>query len=262
MSLSLSKEATWTSSHRYIYGIIFFSKGSYSIRPNSSPSDNIAAQIPTADNQRHLLIFFLGCRGRLESCLFLPGLSHIFVGHAPLSPAAVWVSVSSAHVFWARARQEFASVVFGHAFSHTAFQTDLLTSTHFAFFFFSPLSSFLGFFFFFCRRATYSAIRGGRKWSKYFFCLFDCVRSVLPKMYLSKWLCTHYSCWLAGTHEDPLFHSLQTPNRDTIAVMRSFIWRKNPCTWAAAEHKATDSRGKPFLVLWRANVEECYSAGY
>ena len=149
MSLSLSKEATWTSSHRYIYGIIFFSKGSYSIRPNSSPSDNIAAQIPTADNQRHLLIFFLGCRGRLESCLFLPGLSHIFVGHAPLSPAAVWVSVSSAHVFWARARQEFASVVFGHAFSHTAFQTDLLTSTHFAFFFFSPLSSFLAFFFFF-----------------------------------------------------------------------------------------------------------------
>lgn len=31
----------------------------------------------------------------------------------------------------ARRRAEFASVVFGHAFSHTAFQTDLLTCTHF-----------------------------------------------------------------------------------------------------------------------------------
>lgn len=34
----------------------------------------------------------------------------------------------------ARRRAEYASAVFGHAFSHTAFQTDLLTSTHFILF--------------------------------------------------------------------------------------------------------------------------------
>ena len=105
MSLLLSKEACLDPFPQvYLWYRMSF-KGSYSIRPNSSPSDNIAAQIPTADNQRHLWIFIFFVLG-VELCLFLPGLSHIFVGHAPLSPAAVWVSVSSAHVFWARARRD------------------------------------------------------------------------------------------------------------------------------------------------------------
>lgn len=133
-------------------------KGSYSIRPNSSPSDNIAAQIPTADNQRHLWIlyfFFLG----VGLCLFLPGLSHIFVGHAPLSPAAVWVSVSSAHVFWARARRDAGqSLPLWFSVMHSLTRHSRRISLHphiLAFFFF-----FLSFLAFFARRATHRKISG------------------------------------------------------------------------------------------------------
>lgn len=165
MSLLLfSKSVCWSSSHRYIHAVFF--RVSYSTGLNSSLSDNHKFPLLIT---RGVLGCFLGGGNR---CLFLPGLSRIFVGHAPLSPPAVWVSVSSAHVFLgagqSRRRAEFASVVFGHAFSHTAFQTDLLTSTHLRLFFPSPPPSILlSFFpFFLSPRATHHKIAGYHEQAK------------------------------------------------------------------------------------------------
>lgn len=92
----------------FIHGIVFF-KDSHSVRLNSSLSDNMTPEILVPDNPRHL--YMLSWKGKVMGVggvLFVSSrvkLS-VFVGHAPLSPAAVWVSVSSPHVFWARARRD------------------------------------------------------------------------------------------------------------------------------------------------------------
>lgn len=138
MSLLLSKEACWIPSHRYIYGIICLSRAHIPLGqillhqitlPHKSP------RLITRDISGFLFFFrgggivFVSARVKPHFCGACSAISCRCLGLCLLSSCFLGAGQ-------ARRRAEFASVVFGHAFSHTAFQTDLLTSTHFGIFFF------------------------------------------------------------------------------------------------------------------------------
>lgn len=86
-------------------------------------SDNIIPQILITDNPRRLWMFswrgglvFVSARVKLHFCGACSTISYHCLGLCLLSSCFLGAGQ-------ARRRAEFASVVFGHAFSHTAFQT-------------------------------------------------------------------------------------------------------------------------------------------
>lgn len=153
-----SKAARWSSSHKYIQAIVF-SKGSYSIGLNSS----LLYQI-TFHRTRSLLITrdisgcFLGRGGR--GVIF----KLHFCGACLQNPPYHCLGLCLLMFFWARASRDAGQSLplwfFGHAFSHTAFQTDLLTYTHCGVFFLSLPLSLYPLLCFLSQRAAYHKITG------------------------------------------------------------------------------------------------------
>lgn len=105
-------------------------------------------------------------------------------------------------------------------------------------------------------------------------CISSCIRQIMFKsliiernyVLLALLLCLWGNTWKSRLRMPP-FQSWITSNHSTIAEIRSLIWRKTFHMLAQVltlvqEGPQIHEESLFFLVLWRANVEECYSAGY
>lgn len=154
--------------------MVYFFKGSYSAGLNSFLSDNHKFSLLIT---RGVSGCFLG--GGIGVC-FPPGLSRIFVGHAPLSPTTVWVSVSLAHVFWVRASRDAGQSLplwFSVMHSLTRHSRQLSLHPHILSFF-PPFLSF----FFLRGQHTAEPLVATNKVT----CFSRCISKIMIKMYILK----------------------------------------------------------------------------
>lgn len=218
-----------------VFVVLYFSRARI-------PLISLNQKIPIADNLGRLHVFSL------------PGLNCIFVGHAPLSPTAVWLSVSSAHSFWAHARRDAGQSLpprFSVRRSLTRHSRQILLHPHIFQFF--PLSL--------CVRGQHTTKLPAAANTQTAVCSISRDRQVGLKV--THWMGTTFmgSHVKSQTSAAAVTKLLQLKSQRNCRDCRNRIWRENilyvdPSANATKYKRVRDSREKPrfYGVLTRRNV--------